>query len=83
MGAIAQDRQRRGQLEADLDESRQQFESEQAALIQARAQLADAINKMESDGLVREQLLAERDALREAFQSAREQAREARDEGAS
>ncbi len=80
MGAIAQDRQRRGQLEADLDESRQQFESEQAALIQARAQLADAINKMESDGLVREQLLAERDALREAFQSAREQAREARDE---
>ncbi len=80
MGAIEQDRQRRGQLEADLDDAREQFENEQGALSDARAQLADAIDNMEADGQLREQLLAERDALREALQLAREQAREARDE---
>ncbi len=80
MGAIEQHRQRRAQLDADLQDARQQFDNEQSALIEARAQLAEAIDQMESDGSAREQLLAERDEFRAALQQARDSARETRDE---
>lgn len=80
VGAIEQHRQRRAQLDADLQDARQQFDNEQSALIEARAQLAEAIDQMESDGSAREQLLAERDEFRAALQQARDSARETRDE---
>jgi len=80
VGAIEQYKQRRNQLDTDLADAKQQFEAEQSALVEARAQLATAIDTMETDGLERERLLAERDELRESLQLARDGAREARDE---
>lgn len=80
VGAIEQYKQRRNQLDTDLADAKQQFEAEQAALVDARAQLATAIDAMETDGAERESLLAQRDELRAALQLARDGAREARDE---
>ncbi len=80
VGAIEQYKQRRHQLDTDLTDAKQQFEAEQAALVDARAQLATAIDAMETDGAERERLLAQRDECRAALQLARDGAREARDE---
>ena len=79
LAAIEQQRQRREQLDSDLNDARSQFDNEQQAMVEARAALAEAIDQMESDGQERERLLAERDQLRDALQQARDGAREARD----
>lgn len=77
--AIEQVKQRRERIDADLAEARGQFDQEQLALVDARAELALAIDQMEADGGEREHLLAQRDELRTILQRARETARESRE----
>jgi chromosome segregation protein len=70
---------RREGLARDRAETRVQFESEQAALAEARQVLAAAIERMEADAGEREELLSQRDAFRGGLDSARQEARQARD----
>ncbi len=77
--AIEQEKLRRDRIDADLSEARIQFDQEQITLVDARAELALAIDQMEVDGLQREQLQVTRDELRAVLQGARERARESRD----
>jgi len=70
---------RRERLEKELLDLRQQFDSEQAALTDARRLLADAIEQMEGDTADREARLGQRDGLRSTLDQARSTAHRSRD----
>ena len=70
---------RRERINAEIDESREQFALEQEAMAESRLLLATAIESMESDTQRREQLLSERDEARSKLDSARQTARHNKD----
>ncbi len=70
---------RRERINAEIDESREQFAAEQAAMAEARTLLSSAIESMESDSQNRELLLSERDDARNTLDSARQTARHDKD----
>jgi chromosome segregation protein len=70
---------RRERINTEIDESREQFASEQAAMAEARQLLSVAIESMESDTQQREQLLSERDGTRITLDRARQTARHDKD----
>ncbi len=59
----------------EVQQTREQFAHEQAALAEARRILAESIELMEGDSRRREELSAERDEIRGALDAARQQAR--------
>ena len=67
---------RRTQLQDDLEDAQTQFDTEQTGLIEARAALLAALNQMKADSAERENLLIERDRLREALQQSRDNRRD-------
>ena len=79
LAALEQAQQRKDQLDADLLESRAQFESEQRALGEARSELQVAIDQMALDGEQKDSLSSERERLGGELQAAREKARDSRD----
>ncbi|EED35713.1 chromosome segregation protein SMC [Luminiphilus syltensis NOR5-1B] len=79
LAAIDQTRERQRRLESDIAEATAQFESEQRALGESRALLADALDHMERDALERDELQQQRETHRSTLQSARDRARDARD----
>jgi chromosome segregation protein len=70
---------RRERITADINEAREQFAHEQEAIAEARQQLAQAIESMESDSQRREQLLSVRDDTRSTLDAARQKARHDKD----
>jgi len=70
---------RRERISTEIEESREQFRSEQAAITEARQLLAEAIERMESDSHSREQLLSARDETRGTLDAARQKARHDKD----
>jgi len=70
---------RRERINADIDESRSQFNQEQEAIVLARQILAEAIESMESDSQRREELLSVRDQTRGTLDSVRQKARHDKD----
>jgi chromosome segregation protein len=70
---------RRERINAEIDESREQFSSEQEAMAAARALLSEAIESMEADSQRREQLLSARDQTRSHLDTARQTARHNKD----
>ncbi len=70
---------RRERLDSDITESREQYAQEQEALAEARQLLAEAIERMEGDSQQREQLLSERDEVRNTLDNARQRARHDKD----
>ena len=70
---------RRNQLARELQETQEQFRNEQAAMGEARALLAAAIESMETDSQQREALLSERDQIRTELDGVRQQARHDKD----
>ena len=70
---------RRERVNAEIDESREQFRSEQLAITEARQLLAEAIERMESDSHSREELLSVRDQTRSTLDMARQKARHDKD----
>ncbi len=70
---------RRNRVNAEIDESREQFRSEQTAISEARQLLAEAIERMETDSHKREELLSERDRTRSTLDAARQKARHDKD----
>ncbi len=80
LARFATERERRTQIEAELADSRSEYEQEEAAIGQARRDLADAIESMEVDANERERLIALRESYREKLDSLRQTARDARDQ---
>ena len=70
---------RRERINAEIDESRNQFRQEQEAIGLARQTLAEAIERMEADSQRREELLSARDQTRGTLDSARQKARHDKD----
>ena len=79
VSALEQARQRASQIEQDLTEASEQFETEQQALASARAGLQEAIEAMAADGERREELEAARERLTETLRATRESARSTRE----
>lgn len=80
LARFATERERRAQVEAELRDSRAEYDQEEAAIGHARRELADAIEAMEVDANERERLVALRESHREKLDSLRQTARDARDE---
>lgn len=76
---IEQINMRREAINREIDEAREQFAQEQAAIGVARNALAESIEAMESDTQKRESLLSARDTLRATLDRARQQARQDKD----
>lgn len=70
---------RRERVNAEIDESREQFRTEQMEITEARQLLAEAIERMESDSHSREELLSVRDQTRSTLDAARQKARHDKD----
>ncbi|MEH6583004.1 MAG: chromosome segregation protein SMC [Halioglobus sp.] len=70
---------RRERINAEVDESREQFGLEQESMGEARLLLSAAIESMESDSQRREQLLSERDEARTKLDTVRQTARHDKD----
>jgi len=70
---------RRKQLDSELGELQEQLAVENEEQAEARALLAEAIERMEGDTSKREELLAQRDAIKARLDGIREQARQDRD----
>lgn len=70
---------RRQRMEAEMGDSRQQLQSEQEKLAEARTLLQSALDEMAQDASQREELLAERDNDRNALDEARQRARHDKD----
>jgi len=70
---------RRERVNTEIDESREQFRSEQLAITEARQLLAESIERMESDSHSREELLSARDQTRSTLDAARQKARHDKD----
>jgi chromosome segregation protein len=70
---------RRDRINAEIDESREQYQSEQESMAEARQLLTVAIESMETDSQQREQLLSSRDETRTALDNARQTARHNKD----
>ncbi len=70
---------RQEQLQKDLSEAKEQYQVEQESLAEARGNLEDAIELMESDTNQREYLIEKRDAIRLRLDSAQERARADKD----
>ncbi|MFT6051956.1 MAG: chromosome segregation protein [Halioglobus sp.] len=70
---------RRERVNAEIDESRNQFSAEQEAMAEARQILSASIETMEADSQQREQLLSQRDQARNALDSVRQKARHDKD----
>ncbi|MFK8048039.1 MAG: chromosome segregation protein SMC [Halioglobus sp.] len=70
---------RRERINAEIDESREQFAAEQTGMAEARQLLSAAIETMETDSQRREQLLSERDETRGILDRARQSARHDKD----
>jgi len=71
--------QGRERAERDIREAKSQLDLEAENLMEARAILEEAIMAMESDTEEREQLLAQRDELRNSLENARQKARQDKD----
>ena len=71
---------RRERLGADIADTREQFQSEQEAMAEARLLLAEAIERMETDSRQREELLTERDQVRGQLDGVRQKARHDKDQ---
>jgi len=80
LARFATERERRAQIEAELADSRAEYEQEEAAIGQARRELTDAIESMEVDANERERLIALRESHREKLDTLRQAARDARDQ---
>lgn len=70
---------RRDRINAEIDESREQFQLEQQSLSESRISLSAAIENMEKDSTQREELLARRDDCRVVLDQARQRARHDKD----
>ncbi|MEH6570616.1 MAG: chromosome segregation protein SMC [Halioglobus sp.] len=70
---------RRDRINAEIDESREQFAMEQGSMAEARQLLSAAIETMESDSQRREELLSQRDETRSKLDTARQSGRHAKD----
>lgn len=70
---------RKDQVVRDMREAKEQLDMEAESLAEARMQLQDAIEAMESDTEAREALLAKRDGLKEGLDAARLKARQDKD----
>lgn len=79
LAKIEQINMRREAINREIDEAREQFGQEQAAIGVARNALAESIEAMESDTQQRENLLSTRDSLRGTLDQARQQARHDKD----
>ncbi|MCK5881369.1 MAG: chromosome segregation protein SMC, partial [Sinobacterium sp.] len=66
---------RKEQIQADLDDAKEQYQVEQETIAEARGTLEEAIDLMESDTNQREHLIETRDAIRVRLDNARERAR--------
>ena len=66
-------------VNAEIEEAKKQFLSEQEAVAEARRVLAEAIECMEADSQQREALLSTRDQTRSTLDSARQKARQDKD----
>ncbi|GGJ89571.1 chromosome segregation protein SMC [Pseudomonas matsuisoli] len=71
---------RRRRLDEEVVELAEQRELETEQLGEARLQLQDALDAMSSDTEKREQLMSERDRLRECLDSVRQEARQQKDQ---
>lgn len=71
--------QGRERAERDIREAKSQLDLEAENLMEARAILEEAIIAMESDTQEREQLLAQRDELRDTLEHAKQKARQDKD----
>jgi chromosome segregation protein len=70
---------RRDRINSEINEGREQFQLEQEALGEARMILSDAIEAMDQDSGLREELLATRDESRTVLDEARQRARHDKD----
>jgi len=77
---IEQYKARKQRAEGELAEVSSQFSQEQESLAQARALLQESLDGMERDSETREQLLGERDAVRQQLEQVRQRARQDRDQ---
>ena len=69
----------RRRMEQERTELQAQYEQEQSTIGEARATLAQAIERMDADAQQRSDMLARRDTLREALDAVRARAHQARD----
>ncbi len=76
---IEQINTRRERVNAEIDESREQYSNEQSAIAEARQLLAQAIECMDTDSQSREELLSVRDQTRSILDAARQKARHDKD----
>ncbi len=76
---IEQTLERRQRTEKEINENVAQQAQESKNLAEARATLEDAIEAMENDSGKRDELLAERDTIRQSLENARIKAREDKD----
>jgi chromosome segregation protein len=70
---------RRERVNAEIEEAKKQFLTEQEAVAEARRVLAEAIECIESDSQQREALLSTRDQTRTTLDTARQKARQDKD----